>query len=363
MPRRKAPRNCYWRGPPGQEVLWGSIKVCGQRYRWSLRTRDAETALRRVKARREELEAEAHYGESRKSYQAAFAAWSEHIAHQVGPATAKRYAVSLGQLEPFLIGKFVDQVDKALVSEMIAARRRTTSITTIRRDLTALSSLLSFAEDQDWREGNPALDRLRKLKERRDPITLPDRGDIERVIARTPGDLAVMVRAAMTTGCRQDELVSAHPRSLNLRLRQLTVIGKGNKLRVVSLSDEAIAAFRLLPARLGGQHLFGHHDDRAYANVSSRFAAIVAGTQKVARDKGHEFRPFRFHDLRHFFAVHYLKRGGSIYTLQQELGHASIKTTEIYLRYLTPEEALAAKGLATDANTFKAGREPLLGEG
>lgn len=343
MPRRKAPRNCYWRGPPGQEILWGNIKVRGQRYRWSLRTCDAETALRRIKARREELEAEAHYGESRRTYEATLVAWSEHISHQVGEATAKRYAVSLGQLEGFLRGKFVDQIDKKLVSEIVTARRRVASQATVRRDLTALSSLLSFAEDQDWREGNPALDRLRKLKERRDPIVLPERADIDRVIARTPGDLAVMVRAAMTTGCRQDELVSARPRNLNLKLRQLTVIGKGNKLRVVSLSDDAVAAFRLLPARLGGQNLFRHHGDRPYANVSSRFAAIVAGTQKEAREEKRDFRPFRFHDLRHFFAVDYLKRGGSIYDLSREMGHSSVKVTELYLAYLTPDEASIAK--------------------
>ncbi len=52
--------------------------------------------------------------------------------------------------------------------------------------------------------------------------------------------------------------------------------------------------------------------------------------------------PFRFHDLRHKYAIDYLKTGGKIYTLQKLLGHASIKTTELYLTYLTPEEAKAA---------------------
>lgn len=343
MAKRKAPRNCYWRGPPGHEVLWGNIKVAGQRHRWSLRTRDAETALRRVKARRDELAGEAHYGESRKGYKEAFVAWSEHASHQVGAATAKRYAVSLRQMEPFLVEKFIDQIDKKLVGEIVTARRRAASQATVRRDLTALSSLLSFAEDQDWRDGNPALDRLRKLKERRDPIALPERADIERVVARTPGNLAVMIRVALATGCRQDELVTATPRSLNLRLRQLAVVGKGNKVRVVSLNDEAVAALRFLPARIGGQHLFWHGGDLPYASVSSRFRTIVQGAQKEAREKGVDFRPFRFHDLRHLFAVEYLKSGGSIYDLQGELGHASIKTTEAYLAFLTPEEARIAK--------------------
>ncbi|MGB1230598.1 MAG: tyrosine-type recombinase/integrase, partial [Holosporaceae bacterium] len=57
--------------------------------------------------------------------------------------------------------------------------------------------------------------------------------------------------------------------------------------------------------------------------------------------------PFRFHDLRHRYAVDYLKNGGSIYTLKGLLGHTSVKTTEGYLAYLTPEEAEAAKAHQT----------------
>jgi integrase/recombinase XerD len=57
------------------------------------------------------------------------------------------------------------------------------------------------------------------------------------------------------------------------------------------------------------------------------------------------FRPFRFHDLRHLHAVNWLKDGRSIYVLQRRLGHASIKTTEFYCEFLTPEEDMIAKGL------------------
>ena len=74
---------------------------------------------------------------------------------------------------------------------------------------------------------------------------------------------------------------------------------------------------------------------RRYHNLSSRIAAIGkrAGVQ------------FRRHDLRHRFAVDYLRAGGSIYDLQQILGHASIRTTEDYLRFLTPDEQRTAKRL------------------
>ena len=58
---------------------------------------------------------------------------------------------------------------------------------------------------------------------------------------------------------------------------------------------------------------------------------------------GVEFRRFRFHHLRHRHAVDWLKSGRDIYSLQGRLGHTSIKTTEMYLAYLTPEEIQAAK--------------------
>ena len=59
------------------------------------------------------------------------------------------------------------------------------------------------------------------------------------------------------------------------------------------------------------------------------------------RPWGTRFPPFRFHDLRHRRAVDWLKAARSIYDLQQRLGHASVKTTEIYLKFLTSEEARA----------------------
>jgi integrase/recombinase XerD len=60
---------------------------------------------------------------------------------------------------------------------------------------------------------------------------------------------------------------------------------------------------------------------------------------RKAAQAGDGFRGFRFHDLRHLYAVEYLKAGrGSLYDLQQLLGHASVKTTEIYLAFLTPEQ-------------------------
>lgn len=342
MPR-KTPRNTFWRG----SVLWGRVKVKGRDFKWSLRTGDPAIAAARVAAERERQVAAAWYGDDRKRVDDAIMSWAQHhIAHQVAPSTAKRYAVSLAQLKPHIGGLYLDEIDKALITVIVDSRRVSGATTaTIRRDLTALSSVLEYAIDQDWREegDNPALARLKRLKERRDPIVLPEPADIEAVAQRAPGCFAAMIRAARVTGCRLDELVTAERTRLDHARRQLTVIGKGNKLRVVGLDfGDGYELLRAIPPRLGCQWLFWHHDGAPYRNASSRFAAIVAGEQKAAQREGRSFRPFTFHHLRHRHAVDWLKSGRSIYDLQQRLGHASIKTTEIYLQFLTPEEKRVA---------------------
>jgi len=125
----------------------------------------------------------------------------------------------------------------------------------------------------------------------------------------------------------------------------LTVTGKRDKRRTVALDPfDGYDLLRALPAYVGSPFLFWHSAGESYKNFSSQFAAIIARTAKWAKEHGADFRPFRFHDLRHWHAVHWLKAGRSIYELQHRLGHTSVKTTEVYLRagYLTFEEQQAA---------------------
>jgi len=97
---------------------------------------------------------------------------------------------------------------------------------------------------------------------------------------------------------------------------------------------DAWKVFESLPPSAG--FLFWHGKGQRYENVSSRFAELTKSLQLEHR--------FKFHDLRHLHAVEWLQSGRSIYDLQQRLGHASIKTTEIYLQFLTPEEKRKAMG-------------------
>jgi integrase/recombinase XerD len=343
MPKRRAPKGCYWRG----DTLWGRALVAGQEHRWSLRTGDSKTAESRYQTEKARLIARSRYGDDRKTWGAAIEAWGDHIASNVRPNTIRRYLVSLGQVRPLLEGCYLDEIDRALIGEIIRDRRsKGASNATIRRDLGAVSSVLGFCEDETWISANPALAQHKRINETRDPIVLPEPADIEWVIGRAPGLFAAMIRAAWRTGCRQEELATLERSRVDLKRKQATVVGKGNKLRTIDLHG-AYETFRPAVLTLRSKFVFWHSGGDPYANVSSRFAEITASAQKAAQLAGREFRRFRFHDLRHRFAVDFLKdRLGSIHDLQMHLGHSSVKTTEMYLKYLTPEEARAAKSLS-----------------
>jgi len=153
-----------------------------------------------------------------------------------------------------------------------------------------------------------------------------------------------IIEAAIRTGARQEELLSARREQVDHERQQLTLIGKRGKVRVIDLDPfDGYDLFKSLPAYVGKPFLFWHSDGENYKTFASQFLKIVVGTAKWATANGVEFRRFRFHDLRHLHAVEWLKSGRSIHDLQRRLGHTSVATTEGYCAYLTAEEERVAK--------------------
>jgi integrase/recombinase XerD len=351
--RPKAPIGCYWRG----DTLWGRVRKAGGPaggFCFSLHTGDPAIARQRFEAQKTRLISDIHHGDAKRTFNEAIVGWESWIARTgVRPKTVKRYACSLGQLQPWLDGKYLADVDGRLIADIIRARTaaRVTNAT-IKRDLVAVSSVLNYAIDQGWLESNPVLARMKRVKEARDPIVLPGDEDIALVVSRAPGMIKDIVAVAIATGAREEELLQATRSDVDASHARLTLVGKRGKRRTIDLNPfDGIRLVASLTAYVGKPLLFWHSAGEGYRNFSSQFAAIVARTAEYARQHGVSFRPFRFHDLRHLHAIAWLRSGRSIYELQHRLGHASIKTTEGYLvaGYLTYEQQEAAKAASPGA--------------
>ncbi len=138
-----------------------------------------------------------------------------------------------------------------------------------------------------------------------------------------------------STGLRVSELCSL-PRDLNLNRDEFPVRGKGEKVRVVFLSDLAKKAVqKYLQARKDMDDALFVQIPKQISVKSSRntlrltprsveriikFYAIKAGISKKVTP----------HVIRHSFATDLLRNGADIRSVQMLLGHANIGTTQIY---------------------------------
>lgn len=175
------------------------------------------------------------------------------------------------------------------------------------------------------------------------------------------------------SGLRRMELVRLRVKDVDCDLKQIQVWnGKGFKHRLVTLAPELIPLiqkqlhcvneyleedllqegyegvwmpdalarkFRGASKTLAWQYLFPsiklsvdpqsgtirrHHIDESGVNKAIRRATKKAGIVKQVSS----------HTLRHSFATHLLQNGADIRTVQQQLGHSDVKTTEIYTHIL-----------------------------
>lgn len=329
-------------------VWWFCIVRNGKKLRESLRVGDVKSA-RRLRDQKLQRIAEETAGISSPAWRDAVAAWLVHIEGQIAPKTAQRYAVSLKQCEPYLINLKLSDIKKQTIADLAAKRRKTgATIATVRRDLTAISVVLTHAQSQGHDVLNPTIELRKGLKERRDPITLPTREAIEAAILAAPKRFAALIRAAELTGCRLDELVTAEWPSFSPDERTLRVKGKGNKVRTIDLSDAAMTHIKTHPKATDSALIFCHGGGEAYANASSNFSQICRRIEKADKT----FKRFRFHDLRHFYAVNALLGGMDLWTLSRQLGHTSVKVTEsFYLRFASQKQTDAARKASTQNRT------------
>jgi integrase/recombinase XerD len=324
-------------------VYWLRAIIKGRKYRESLRTTDVKQARKLRDKRLEEIRAARYHNEVRITWKDAVVRWSAHAQKQISAKTMQRYLCSIELATPILGSYTIDKIDGRAIVELISFRsKQKASPATIRRDLTAISQVLEYSEFMEWREGNPTLSKRRQLKERRDPIELPQHDAIEKIIAEASLMFGNMIRAAWLTGCRQNELVTARWSAFNETAGTLEVIGKGNKRRTISLAPEMVELLKSMPRTLRSDLIFCV-DGAPISQAASDFTHLRREATKNAKARGEELQRFRFHDLRHLYAVEALRGGMGIYQLSQHLGHTSVKTTEIYLAFLTPEQQAATK--------------------
>ncbi len=214
--------------------------------------------------------------------------------------------------------------------------------------LIALRVFLKYLSKRDIKAISPDRIELARLSSHQLELITP--AELNRILTAPKGDGLKELRDRaileflFSTGLRVGEICSLS-RDINIDSDELSVRGKGGKVRVVFISEEARKAVKsYLKARKDmAEGLFvrldpdktpknGQKENKRYTGKDHgsldrqsierivRHYATVAGVGKRVTP----------HTLRHLFATDLLTNGADIRSVQAMLGHANIMTTQIY---------------------------------
>ena len=146
----------------------------------------------------------------------------------------------------------------------------------------------------------------------------------------------VILETLFSTGLRVSELVRLNRDQLNLDRKEFGIRGKGNKLRVVFLSDISVHWIEryLLTRKDTFKPLFIRYSGFTDIQKGGEKMRLTARTIQniVAKYSKRAGLPIEAtpHTLRHSFATDLLIAGADLRSVQEMLGHESIRTTQVY---------------------------------
>ncbi len=262
-------------------------------------------------------------------------------------ATLKNYQRDLENFAKFAGGEGarVSSVDTGVIRNYLAFMANAgLAASTAARRLSALRQFFGFLYAEGLRSDDPCIPVDGPRRNRPLPKVLAE-NEVERLLieARKKSGpdgarLVALVETLYAAGLRVSELVSLPVSVATSDTRIIMVRGKGDKERIVPLSEAAKKAIVdyvdvrpvflkngepspwLFPSRGASGHL-----------TERRFGQMI---KELAYDAGIEFSRVSPHVLRHAFASHLLAHGADLRAVQQMLGHADISTTQIYTHVL-----------------------------
>jgi integrase/recombinase XerD len=254
---------------------------------------------------------------------------------QVSRHTVAAYRRDLARL---LAGR-AQLPDRAAVLKHLAGLRAVLAPASVVRAMAAIRGFFRFLHAEGHCADDPAQGLLGARLEQRLPPVL-GRRSIEQLLDAFPDDGALGLRnrallhVLYATGARVSEAIGLEETSLLAEHGFVRVRGKGDKERLVPLSERAVELLdrysrTVRPALLGrstpaSPALFlsrtGQPLERVRVHQIVRAAAVRAGVTVACSP----------HTLRHSFATHLVAGGADLRVIQELLGHASLATTQVY---------------------------------
>ncbi len=206
--------------------------------------------------------------------------------------------------------------------------------------LIALRNFLKYLAKRDLKVLSADKIELGKQSERQ--VIFLENSELERLL-NTPDNNSfkslrdqAILELLFSTGLRVSELCDLNRDSINLKSGEFAVRGKGDKVRLVFLSETAKAALKdyldkrkdIDPA-LFIRNIPANNVSRETSNLRLTTRSVERLIKYYAAKAGLS-KKVTPHTLRHSFATDLLMNGADIRSVQELLGHSNITTTQIY---------------------------------
>ncbi|CAO5681149.1 MAG: Tyrosine recombinase XerD [Holosporales bacterium] len=262
--------------------------------------------------------------------------------------TKEAYLNDLSSFEKQL-NKLITHVHQEDVDAYIAGIKTTMSMTSVNRKISAFRQFFMFLYQEGIITQNPVA--LKQIKNTRNLPKIIEKDAILKLLQEskkntTPEGIrfTALLEILYATGMRVTELVSLPLKSLIFEPKTKTlqkclyIIGKGNKMRLVPLHDDAVLAILdylnvrdvFIKNEKQRQYLFPSLTKTGYLTRQGFAKMLKKNCQLCGIDES-MISP---HIVRHSFATHLLQNGADLFVIQKFLGHADISTTEIYTHVL-----------------------------
>lgn len=212
--------------------------------------------------------------------------------------------------------------------------------------LIALRSYLRFLAQTDVTALSS--DKVELAKTNRKQVTFLSNEEVLRLLAQpdTSKNVGLRDRAILellfSSGLRVSELVSLNRDNINLKRREFSIRGKGEKDRPVFISEIAAKSLELyLNQRSDNtQPLFIHYSGtKNLTNAGSYLRLTTRSVQRLIKKYALQAGITKHvtpHTMRHSFATDLLMNGADLRSVQGLLGHSNISTTQIYTHVTDP---------------------------
>lgn len=265
----------------------------------------------------------------------------EYIAveKRYSPNTLISYRKDLEDFSLFLLETEAHQdlvkVDKKIIRNfMVHLGEKKIAKRSINRKLSTLRSFYLFLLKVGEIKNSP-LESIQSLKfyaEKQIPFS-EEEMDNQQLEANKPAKKSLLkeliVETLYQTGIRRAELVNLLLENVDFSKREMKVIGKGNKARVIPISEKLsslMAEYLLIRKPLEADKIYFFintkgkklNDKFVYSTVNTYLSLVTSKKKKSP------------HILRHSFATHVLEYGAEISKVKMIMGHSSLASTQVY---------------------------------